>query len=738
MAICKDLGMDVKEVEDDLRMFQSFLERNLVQSSHRRYFDRYYKPLMMNVGEALYQEPDAKSTAALKACITSKEKHQRSTTAMWSKALRTAKAHPQFIELVKQFNQSPDDLWKQAKAFIKTERVKRYTRYTCMLTGRGVSSKKVLYKAYVKLQGLDIDPTTVELQDALNYISTGHNTLSGARIVVLRTLGGVHLDQAILQTSQECDQRLERWQTFNTRMDIDFHGDTYQGVFDGLLEALPCARIDQLGTLSVSELVQVLGRCQAGRNCYRVVEYFLRDQPSKLDELKDQLHSIYTGIKIEERFCTTSWRTTLYEHIRKRHSTRLNNTSANPAVILKEVTQMRLNHLLYMEEYAQNKYGERIPEGMDALKWLFGALTLDMAIEIITAYGLAYEPKNELVKSTRSPHHAKYVVGHFMRLLRDDVREYILCSDQIGSLTCKALLDNIPNKRVQFDGRQRRMYTPEEMDRMIEVSKMYPQYPLMITIFREIGLRVGCMARLMYYDLVDQFHHPRHQCQVVEKKRKARQFTTGPNLKRMLVSYIKYIRDTFPDMKLTNFYLFNLQEPYQPLTTESIRYRLKRIGELANVGVAVHPHVFRHTIVGTLIDAGNSMDLVSKFIGHETTDVTYRHYWLKNPDDMNADLANPYSMAHYSHEERKQELEDDLDLAHAKIDHLLNIVGVFQTVVRDQCDCKGSAVDVRTEVMDRLPNLQQILYTVARSINGDTSSCVSSTVSSFTTLREHT
>lgn len=56
----------------------------------------------------------------------------------------------------------------------------------------------------------------------------------------------------------------------------------------------------------------------------------------------------------------------------------------------------------------------------------------------------------------------------------------------------------------------------------------------------------------------------------------------------------------------------------------------------------MHAHAFRHTIVGQLMDAGNSMEVVSKFMGHKSSGVTNRHYWTVSVQELNERMNNPF------------------------------------------------------------------------------------------------
>ena len=58
-----------------------------------------------------------------------------------------------------------------------------------------------------------------------------------------------------------------------------------------------------------------------------------------------------------------------------------------------------------------------------------------------------------------------------------------------------------------------------------------------------------------------------------------------------------------------------------PLTDRGVRYLIKKYSYLAKIP-NVSPHVFRHTCAKNLIDAGNSIDRVSKILGHSSINTT--------------------------------------------------------------------------------------------------------------------
>jgi hypothetical protein len=66
----------------------------------------------------------------------------------------------------------------------------------------------------------------------------------------------------------------------------------------------------------------------------------------------------------------------------------------------------------------------------------------------------------------------------------------------------------------------------------------------------------------------------------------------------------------------------------KPYGEASIRRIIKNICKRAKVdGDHIHTHAFRKTVVVKLMNEGNTLDNVAKFIGHSSSAITAKHYW---------------------------------------------------------------------------------------------------------------
>ena len=287
------------------------------------------------------------------------------------------------------------------------------------------------------------------------------------------------------------------------------------------------------------------------------------------------------------------------------------------------------------------------------------------------------------------------------------------CHEYISSLKCSIYLNQIENKSELLDWNKRRTYTGEEIDAMLSVVDSDNKDKLLITVLREIGLRNSALCNLRISDIVNEFRQPKHLCRVKEKGNKYREFITSPNIKAILVSYIHEIQDIMDEPDGHDRWVFSrnerLKTKMRPSTLNNV---LKRIAAKAGVtDVNVQAHTFRHTLVGNLIDAGNNVETVSKFIGHRSVDTTITYYWLKNIEDLSKEIINPFNRIYESEQEHQQEIDDEVSILNKKIDACFQIIGLMQSEIT-----KAPTIEnLRTSMNKHNTQITEILKCIAYS-----------------------
>ena len=75
---------------------------------------------------------------------------------------------------------------------------------------------------------------------------------------------------------------------------------------------------------------------------------------------------------------------------------------------------------------------------------------------------------------------------------------------------------------------------------------------------------------------------------------------------------------------------FFVSEQLKPMHRSTVNLALKKYGKLANLSVAVHPHMLRHACGYALADQGADTRLIQDYLGHRNIQHTVR-YTASNP-----------------------------------------------------------------------------------------------------------
>lgn len=276
--------------------------------------------------------------------------------------------------------------------------------------------------------------------------------------------------------------------------------------------------------------------------------------------------------------------------------------------------------------------------------------------------------RNDYVKSAHNSHSARSYVKWILHFIKGSLAPRI--SANCASLNLTTLLRKIPNRRVAANPSQRRAYSLEELERMRENTKG-PAEDVMLTILIEIGLRNSALRHLKYATLLDEQHMPRKYINVREKGNKIRACQVSPNLATKIEVLSNYWR-TRPGgcegsdygaggsgSSLSDVYILNLRHPRRPLSETTVRDKLKRIAKTAHItDVRVHAHAFRHTLIQRLVFVGNSIEIVSKYMGHANTHTTSYFYFVPTPAEIGAVLKNPFLPEFHEKQQKLQQTDD--------------------------------------------------------------------------------
>jgi site-specific recombinase XerD len=328
-----------------------------------------------------------------------------------------------------------------------------------------------------------------------------------------------------------------------------------------------------------------------------------------------------------------------------------------------------------------------------------------MVQECIQSYVGQCTVRNDLVKSARDTHHASTPIHTILRLFQGGLKPFLACSDTVDALTLEIILRTVDNKRVPADPLQRREYSDVEMDAMMEAAQD-PRDRLILTILREIGLRITAICHLKYGMLIDEHGEPREVCNVPEKRKSYRQFVTSEHLRQRISEHNTFVQASRVDCRneedRKDQYLLNLVDSSTPISETLISRMLGRMATEAHVEINVHAHAFRHTIVGTLIKCGNEMATVSKFMGHKNVDTTYRNYWVSTIKDLNANMNNPFTGTLQAKEEAKDTDDLEKQILKAQKDRALTMLTKMEAII-----LACNSPDTIRQLAMEMPNLEE-------------------------------
>jgi integrase len=723
MALCEDLNANVSLIKQDLDLFQLFNDkyyRSCIKQK-RRFFDRYFKPLYLAVGPDIFQAPNATSKEALSNLMINMSKGQWASSSIWVSALDKLNVHTGFskviVETMRYIN--PQEMWLFGRTFCICKNVKNKIEYVCPVTARQLC-QKVFVQTWKNFKPKLCNQTktfgNVSLQKAIHLITTTRYCFSPSRIVILLTGGFQHLEQ-LKDAHKERERQLVIWKSIATTMTykLPIH-DKIKPFFN--ITSVLNTNIDNIPFLEKEIVLKGLLKCDSRRSVYKILEHLVNKDTIKfLDDMLPYSITLKTNVDIYLKNAT-EWTRKMFQTAMEPHEHRVEKTSNNPYIRYREISTMAVNHLQFIETYTQTHFSDIMPKTIEPLRWFLAAATFEMMFNLLVEYGKSYSPNNALVKTTYNKHHATYVVTMMIRLLAVDLKDFHSCSN-ITTLTTKAVLEHVDNLRIPFSG-ERRCYKDEEMDKMLETAKDHFPYVLIITLLREVGLRVGCLANLKYFDLISKCHLPKHECSVREKRKKIHRFLTGPNLKREIMAYIRWVEINLPNVEHAKFYAFNIRNPYNRLHTGTIRKRLLKIGEGAGIKkVRVHPHVFRHTLASKLRAEGNDVMTIAGVFNHSCPSVTFKHYLIESIKDISKDLKSSYLRPKYTPEELEAEKISENDRLKKKIESALNIIHIYNKTLATYMEFDG-VQQVHTQIMTDIPNLQTLLNNVADSV-GDSS-----------------
>lgn len=301
------------------------------------------------------------------------------------------------------------------------------------------------------------------------------------------------------------------------------------------------------------------------------------------------------------------------------------------------------------------------PKNVDCLQWFFSTANIDQlnkALIHIVEYDVTV--KNERVKSTTSAHAGTEFVYAFVSLAKNILVKYFSNKQDIGALNVGYVLSSSFDRRVSSSTLERRHFLPSEIHLIEEyvATTQNSMWQLAFVILKEVGLRIYALTSLKVSHFLNSKGVLVDSTSVLEKQRRWRTFVVSDTIKSTFRKYLEEFPDNAADR---DRYLFRSQTSHHTsrYAPETISHNIKQIcNDAGVVGNFVHVHAFRHTLVNSLMQCGNKIENVSKYMGHASVTTTERYYWTDNISNVVSSMNVPWLKIRYA---MPVGLEDDSD-----------------------------------------------------------------------------
>jgi site-specific recombinase XerD len=509
----------------------------------------------------------------------------------------------------------------------------------------------------------------------------------------------------------------------------------------------PCIRaiyeIVETDTMSIVEVFTILetvsGKNVSKCHCYELILHILKEKytPSSIEDFKQMYSEKYDFVNTIDSFAKQSdWKQGIIDHLKTKHRNRMINTSAFLEKTLLNQMFKNVSTLTKIEKYVEDKLFNKT--NVENLRWFLSTADSNMVRDALIEISGQLVPCNDRVKSMTSKHHAREFVVNSLSLFKKYLNPFVRCKHEIQSLSTDQILDKIENARDEPVSERRHFYQ-EEIDKLFEQArkskKSVHRDMLMLTILREVGLRISALSSIQTKHFRTPDGATPRETTILEKGNKTRTFPISENLKVCIKNYM----ETYSDVATTkDAYIFHKHKQILLSCGSSVtRSRLQNLAKKAGVfGMHIHPHAFRHTIVNTLMDQGNKLENVSRYMGHSSVTTTEQYYWTSNLSNivpiMNIPWLKPVSTVVYGDEDYDDN-DDNSDIksicpeseSGLTVDLMVSLLGVYHEVLTHE---------QKFEIKRKVPNITDIFSMIYKHAESTYTSSLSSNTTTSSTL----
>ena len=163
-------------------------------------------------------------------------------------------------------------------------------------------------------------------------------------------------------------------------------------------------------------------------------------------------------------------------------------------------------------------------------------------------------------------------------------------------------------KAIKFAQTERGHLTESEINRLRDACETRRDLAL-VEVFYSTGCRVSEVVNMKVSDIKG------NEIVVVGKGNKERKVYLNASSRKAVSEYLMTRGSTCP-------YLFVSEKQDTRLGKDGIEKRIAQLGELANIGRRVYPHLIRHSTATIMLSRGSNVTDIQKLLGHSNLNTT--------------------------------------------------------------------------------------------------------------------
>jgi site-specific recombinase XerD len=204
-------------------------------------------------------------------------------------------------------------------------------------------------------------------------------------------------------------------------------------------------------------------------------------------------------------------------------------------------------------------------------------------------------------------------------------------NEEWNSMTMKKLKALYPRNRKArddvpeaTDDKDRHRLSSKQQEEILKACQT-PFEKLIVSLLFSTGLRVSGVRMIQLKDICDKTTKPVTIFEYGKTAEKGHKIRTFPIMDMVKPSMLQWIEANH--MVDTDYLFPSSRISQQPMAVLNFQTTFKKIAKRAGYeGPEVHVHAARHSVAFNLLESGNSMDKIGKFLGHANPATTAKVY----------------------------------------------------------------------------------------------------------------